>query len=293
VNLKWFAIPLATGAGSGLFLSPRNVSTSRSALVIMLHGLGEDSIFPQWHWATSLVARGIPVLSVTWDGHGEFGHSVLDISSATRTIPLVLQKIYGDSAGSTSDSVADAPRCFLMGNSFGAVLSLVAATRPEIPALVSGVIAVSPMVCIDVSRHQPREFLSKLSPRSFVRDVFPRMSLYGWDAMESKSGLFKGERARVRMRVGIDPLDQVRAFLAETVSRRQLLRNVRVPVLWLHGVKDHIVPLEKAVPIMSEIPSALFSHFDEKRGHRLMAMSSEIPEYAARFVEKCIDLHRC
>jgi pimeloyl-ACP methyl ester carboxylesterase len=260
VQARWFSVPLASGIGVAALLTPASASTSRRALVILLNSYGPGGMASEWPWISSLLAKGLSVLSVELDGHGE-GASLWDAAASSRSIPLLLHKLYSDSASAFLVRSDDLPRCFLMGNSLAGTMALVAATRAEVASVVSGVVVVSPMVALPRSRGSKTLKAGKTIPRALG----------------------------FRKRVGVDPVDQVRAFLAENVERQGLFKKVRVPVLWMHGARDRLVPVEKAMPIMTSIPAALFSHIDEKRGHSLMKASAEISNYAANFIEQCVD----
>ena len=172
----------------------------------------------------------------------------------------------------------------------GAMLALLAATRSDTAPLLGGVVAVSPLITSPLRQGRLSDLLERYRPGSFFRDVVPRFSFYGMGALDGMRSVFKRTRTTVRFRVGVDPLEQVRAFVQEIFEDRQVLREVRVPVLWLHGARDRVAPLERVSSLMKTIPSARFVHIDEKRGHRTMAMSSSMPEYIARFLEKCLDM---
>ncbi len=259
-QVRWFSVPLASGVGSSALFMPSNQAGVRQSLVIFFNSYGQGGVTAEWQWIASLLARGLPVLSVDLDGHGE-GVSAWDAAMCTRSIPLILHKIYSSVGDTMLSRSASLPKCFLMGNSLSATMALIAATRPEAEGVLSGVVAVSPMVALPKARGGKSLKQRKTVPKALG----------------------------FRKRAGVDPVDQVRAFLAENVERQELLRQVRVPVLWMHGARDRLVSVDRATLIMTTISSALFSHIDEKRGHSLMKASVEISNYAARFIEQCVD----
>ncbi|MBX9703302.1 MAG: hypothetical protein K2X39_04030, partial [Silvanigrellaceae bacterium] len=89
----------------------------------------------------------------------------------------------------------------------------------------------------------------------------------------------------LRLKVGIDYLEQLKDFTHETFAVRRILRNVKSPVLWIHGMKDNIFPYEKTAALMMEIESALFQYADEKREYLLMPFADEIINYSLEFIE--------
>lgn len=265
VSARWFSVPLASGVGKAVFFHPTNKAKERKSLVILLHALGRVSMVSEWQWVQALVAKGVPVLAVEWDGHGT-GSLLWDVAQVTRSVPLILHKLYATGGNPLLSRQEECPKCFLMGNSFGATLALLAAARPEMPSVVRGVVAISPMVALAGSR----------------ADGAPRKRFRG-GGKALRDSLFS-------MGIGVDPFDQVRAFLRESLDAKNLLQEIRVPVLWMHGARDSLVPVDLAMGRMGRISSALFAHIDESRGHKLMNASPEIANYAAKFIERCIDV---
>lgn len=287
LDVHHFQVPLASGIGASLLARPKDEGARRDVLVILFHGMGDDCTYPHWHWIESMVQRGLSVLSVDWDGHGVTGGSLLDMQSASRSFMLIIQKIYGEQGASDLGKVRPGPHLFLMGHSAGGALALLSVTRPEVTSLVKGVIAVSPAVVVASDSETKREALCYLRPSAWLKDLLGRVPHYGVMGLVPAVGKFRRKSFPIRLRVGIPYAEQLRTFVRETFEARRVLRDVAVPVLWLHGSRDRVVPYERAARIMSDIPSAMFCHLDDKRGHLRMVFSHEIPAYAARFIETC------
>lgn len=286
IAFESFSVPLATGVGDALLAVPKSRSRTRDALVIMLHGLGDDCTVPFTQWQETLAAKGFASLSVTWDGHGPTGHSALDFAAATRSLPLILERLYGTGKQHEGWKPRSGPQCFLAGYSMGATLALIAATRPDVARVVNGVIAVSPIVALKLSRQTPADLFASYRPEVVLNDRLPRVAHDGVAAaFEPARTSFLGPFAdSVRFHVGIEPSAQIRNFVEETFVQRRILQSIHVPVLWMHGVRDRVVPVRAAAPLFREIPAALFTHMDRLRGHRLMVLSQETREYVLSFL---------
>lgn len=286
-SVAYFSVPLASGVGSAVLISPAGIGKESSyvPLVIMLHGLGDDCTYPCWHWMHALVAQGIAVLSVDWDGHGASVSSHLDVQQATRSVPLILQKLYGNLGEAGYGAIRPGPDCFLMGFAAGAALALMTAARPEMVDLLKGVIAISPTVILEGTVDSKTELLNCLRPFSVLHDVVGRISYYGVSGVLPALSQKRKRNFPLRMRVGSSPVDQMRVFVNETFQVRKVLRQIQIPVLWMHGRKDQVAPYEKAMELMTEIPAAMFSYVDESRGHLRMSLSEDISTYAATFVD--------
>lgn len=285
-DVKYYSVPVATGVSASVLVTPLNKSNALNTLVILCHGLGDDCVYPMWHWIDALVSEGVSVLSVDWDGHGAGGAALLDFQEATRSLPLLLQKLYGQSGATEFVVGREGPQCFLMGHSTGAAFALIAATRPDVVQVVRGVIAVSPAVSVNPVQGATREALSFLNPFSWIRDLWSKIPYYGFRGLFPAAGRYRRQDFPIRLRVGIDYTEQVRSFVNETFEVRRVLRGIQVPVLWLHGARDMIAPTDKVMRLMEEIPSGLFSHIDYSRGHLQSAFSHQIPQYAAKFIRR-------
>ncbi len=285
-----YFVPLANGVGSAVLASPKEPRAGEPVLVILCHALGFDSTYPYWHWIEALNSKGLHVLSIDWDGHGVNGGSSLDMQTASRSLPLVLQKLYGEGGSAQLTSHRKGPACFLMGHAAGASYGLLTASRADCAKIISGVIAVSPTVntCHDGSFK--RERWTVLSPAAWFKDFLGLLPFYGLSGVIPPSFKRQQKSFPLRLRIGIDTEVQLANFVNETFAARRVLRNVKTPVLWFHGARDKRVPLERALSLMTEIPSALFTHVDENRGHTRIMYSAEVPAYAAKFIDACANL---
>lgn len=289
-EFNYYSVPLAHGTGTAVLAAPKEPRPGEPVLVILTHALGFDATYPYWHWIEALNAKGLHVFSIDWDGHGVSGGSSLDMQTATRSLPLILQRIFGESGASVLSLSRPGPLCFLMGHAAGAAYGLLAASRADCAKLLSGVIAVSPTVntCSDGTFR--RERFSVLNPMAWVKDFLSLVQFYGLSGVIPPSFKRQLRNFPVRLRIGIDRDVQLADFVTETFVSRKVLQSVQTPVLWFHGARDKRVPLERALALMSEIPSALFTHIDDKRGHTRMMYATEIPAYAAKFIDVCASL---
>jgi alpha-beta hydrolase superfamily lysophospholipase len=295
-NLRFFSIPLSSGVGFAVLAEPMNQMLGKVAaktpffpenrpLVILLHALGDDCVYPLWHWQEQLLLQGLSVLSLEWDGHGPELSSHLDLQTATRSLPLVLQKIFCEKGHGMLANGIPKMKVFLMGHSMGAALALICASRPEMRSFLSGIVAVSPTVSLQNSSfYRQKERMEFFRPSVWMRDLLGKTPYYGFSSLLS---FRKQNHLPLRFKAGADPIGQVNAFVKETFHERRILRSVETPVLWMHGAKDHFVPFSEARPLMLEMPTALFSHVDRERGHVRMAFCQNVPLYAARFISRC------
>lgn len=289
-EFSYFSVPLANGIGTAVLASPKEARPGEPVLVILCHGLGFDSTYPYWHWIDALNMKGFHVLSIDWDGHGVNAGSALDMQTASRSLPLVLQKLYGESGAVQLSPTRRGPLCFLMGHAAGAAYGLLTASRQDCAKIISGVIAVSPTVNTGTDGFFKRERWAILNPMAWFKDFLALIPYYGLSGVIPPSAKKQQKSFPLRLRIGIDHEIQLANFVNETFAARRVLQNLQTPVLWLHGARDKRVPFERALSLMTEIPSALFTHVDENRGHTRIMYAVEIPAYAAKFIDTCASL---
>lgn len=290
VSVSFYEVPLSTGPGTAFLSVPKGVESAQKSLVILLHGLGDDCAYPLLHWIKFLNGNGMSVLSFDWDGHGVKGSSILDFQQATRSLPLLIYRLFGEDNRVGLSEKRTGPTCFLMGHSMGASYALIAVTKNDLAKNIDGVIAVSPALSINSYSRSMGELWNYLYPTAWLKDFLNKFSYYGFDGIFPATGSFKRNSFPLRMRTAVGYIDQAKNFVYETFEKRRILRDVKVPVLWMHGMKDHIAPYSQVASLMMEIPSAFFAHNDEKRGHLRMAFSDQIPKYCSSFIKQCYDL---
>lgn len=290
VSVTYYDVPLSSGPGTAFLSVPRGMESAQNSLIILMHGLGDDCSYPLLHWIRFLNTNGLSVLSFDWDGHGIDGSSVLDFQQATRSLPLLIERLYGTESGIGLSAKRKGPACYLMGHSMGASFALIAATRNDVSRNINGVIAVSPALCINSYSRAAAELWNYFYPSAWVKDFLNKFSYYGVDGLLPAAGSFKRKSFPIRMKTAINYAEQARHFVSETFEKRRILRDIKSPVLWMHGMKDKIAPYPMVASLMMEIPSGFFAHNDEKRGHLRMAFSDQIPKYCSSFIKQCYDL---
>jgi alpha-beta hydrolase superfamily lysophospholipase len=283
---EYYSVPLASGCGTAVLTvaTADKQSTEFKPLIILFHALGQDSVSPFWHWINELASNGIAVLSVDWDGHGAGSYSLLDLQEATRSIPLIIQRLYGEDGGTGLNAPRNGPKCFLMGYSFGASLSLIASTREDIKKHIYGIIAVSPVLQVQSFMNKLKEVRSFFTPRAWFSDFANKFFYYGIWGLLPAYGSFKRKYFPIRLKLDIDYTQQAREFVHETFENRKILKKVNAPVLWIHGFNDHVSSYSKTSKLMMEIRSAFFTVCDESRGHLRMVFNDKIINYSIKFI---------
>ena len=268
-----------------------NYNDKKGILVLLFHDICHDSTYPLWHWISSLNAQGISVLTIDWDGHGGSGNSYFDVQETTRSIPLILQRLFGSTGGKKLGKERKGPLCFLMGHGLGASYSLIAATRQDVSQHVAGVIALSPSIVLDKSSSIFGDAWSLFSLPAWTSDFANKFSYYGFGWIWGIIWGLSSKKFPLRAKLYISADEQVKKFVHEAFSERKLLRHVKTPVLWLHARKDSHASYLKSLPLMMEIPTAFFSYHDEERDYLRMALSDKIQYFCSEFIGRFKSSH--
>jgi alpha-beta hydrolase superfamily lysophospholipase len=185
---------------------PKNVPVER--MIFLLHAFENDCTYPFWHWMQSLCKTGSAVLSIEWDGHGACGQSLCDISLTTRSMPILVYRLFENT---------DYPKIpfFLMGHSFGGSLALIAGAQQNVQKQFSGVIAISPLITVHSNAKHFYEKESYLHPFGILKDY---IMLYGY---YRKKFFLNTTIESARMRVNIPVLEQIRQFTQEFFKEKR------------------------------------------------------------------------
>jgi alpha-beta hydrolase superfamily lysophospholipase len=238
-----YARPQAGGEVSAYRLVPRDPS----ARAVVVHGAGNDALYPQAALFRALVSRGVEVFSFDVDGHGAESTTVFS----------------GDAVrGAISAAVAEAERggedlpLHLIGHSLGGSLVLDALVTRFVPHAASAIVLSSPVsVHLDL-----RVALAEL------RGFFRRATLgqrvhYGLWGMVPAVGPLKRRAYPIRGAAEAGRSFAYVAAVQRLLREMDLARSaeeIGVPVLLVYGGADRLVPPEQGRRLAERIPSAEF-----------------------------------
>jgi pimeloyl-ACP methyl ester carboxylesterase len=269
-----FHVPVGSGVSRGLLLYPKNREPSQ--LVVFSHTLFQPLTFPNWMFFKSLLAGGSAVFAVELDGHGTSDAGHFDFQQASRSLPLVLSKLYS--------RLPNLP-FILCGQSVGAIYSLLYAARQEAPGLIKALVVLSPaLTAQNFKSVQKKSALAYLHPSS-VRYFWSQAPYYGWKVALN---LFRNQfspRTPVRLHLQLHPFEQLNAFTQEFLAQRQILAQIKIPTLWIHGRKDMFVPFEMAERYMRQIQAPLFCHVESNKDHLDVLVSQRVSDYVCSFLQ--------
>ncbi len=225
-------IPMAEGVMPGLYIVPKN--GARHAICV-LHGSGCDKTYYAWRLADALIARGMAVLLVDLDGHGE-----------SRRLQRWPESLEVPIAG-VSWLAARHAAVSLIGISLGGCLAAHA---------VAGGLPVARLVLLEAPPRlrfthadQRSEAIALLQP--FVFDILAESSLY-----------YQLLQVIDLIRAQYTP--QIRAAIStwELIDRCALTTNVariNTPLMLIYGERDAIVKPSQAHEVRTAAPAS--AHF--------------------------------
>jgi pimeloyl-ACP methyl ester carboxylesterase len=244
----------------------------------MMHGMGDDAVYPLWPWIEALTARGIAVLSVDWDGHGHGGTSTLSFDRAPRSVGTILGRLFERTL-----RIAPLRACVAVGFSTGAALVLAAAARDrDARRHIASIVAVSPAVTVGPTVAGGLELLAFADPDAWRADLAPAARYYGRAGLVPAFGSFRRGDFPIRLEQPGDYPGKVRDFANATFASGSAIRAIDADVLWIHGRRDHVVPYEAARMRMKE--ARRLTAWSSERGHLRTSLSGELATRVASHV---------
>lgn len=281
-EMRHYLLPASLGLTSGYAFFAQKRPAGREILVVMTHGLGESPCASQWPWIHSFLKVGVHVLALALDGHEPSPEAPLaqfDVRQASRTLPLVLQKLF-----SVRSEAEDHPvDIFLAGSALGATYCLMAACRQEFRNRLRGIICVSPSLSSVASPelHFQRPRLRR--PVQLVRDAASLSPYYGvmgfcriWNRPD--------EHMKETQALGGRLEAQLQRFIHDHVRGGEAFTRVAAPVLWIQDDARKNEQAAAVYQLMDKIPSPLIRYSDPHRSARNIQYSRVWPERAAEFV---------
>jgi pimeloyl-ACP methyl ester carboxylesterase len=224
-------IPAESGLVPALHIVPRG---GARAAVCYVHGSGSDKIFYTWNIAEALLERGLAVLLIDMDGHGE--------SPRPQDFPRCLAAVYGAAAWLRERYAGVG----FVGMSLGGCVAA-RAVAEGLP--VDALVVVEAPPYLRLSHEQVRREALRL-----LRPMVMRQLRYGSAYFHIRCWL---DTPRIRARLGtwdlIDALDLLGSL--RRIGEDGAAGPVPpVPLLLVYGGLDAIVPPERAAQVAEARP---------------------------------------
>jgi alpha-beta hydrolase superfamily lysophospholipase len=238
-------VPYFDGSAGRVYFRAWRAPAPRSAAVVFLHGFGEHSGL--YHrLGDALTAAGIDLWALDEIGHG--------LSDGPRAVIKSIDDLVQNGRRLTALAGAAEPGCpiFLAGHSLGAAAAAVSASRD--PAAYQGLILsgapLSPLEWVtDLSAGGAGVTLS-LDPADLSADPFYL------DELENDPLAFTGAEGAGSL---LNTLPPAWAELQASFSRMPL------PVLFVHGAQDPIVPVAVARDWSARVPGGRLAELADAR----------------------------
>ena len=261
-TITYYNLLVSTGLSKAVLFEPKK--NSQNTLVIFVHDFGHDATYLFWKWIKQFTESGISVLCFDWDGHGNSSKSELDLQQATRTLPLIVQRLYGDRQNLNSfQKDPDEPRCYLLGYALGGIYSLIAGSHDYLSKVLDGIVSICPI--LSKSYYQDhlfsrRKFFS--NPLSYfkLRKYYQHLSKYKTHQLASHK-----RRLPVRMSISVNHMKQLHQFIKEVIEKRKILNYVKVPTLYISNSEISQDMHSASISFLQNFPSSLFVY---QNGHK-------------------------
>lgn len=216
-----------------------HIKDQNRPIVIFLHGLGNDAIFPNLDFFRHLLMSGYNVVTTDLDGHGSSSTSTLSSTTIMTLAPDLIQQL--------DQIFVGRPRFHLVGYSFGAALLLDFAVHN--PERVQSLSLVGMPMALRFNYGFMTEALSpfKGSYRQSLRD-------YGFAGIQPAFGPWL--RGRYPVRVSEKETGsylQVAATAIDAIDPMSKLRLVTFPTLCVTGSLDFIANASATAEFLDSI----------------------------------------
>lgn len=220
-------LPSGQGLTVGVLLLPRTEAGQEGAprqaqMVLLLSALGQNALSSNWLWVQQALARGMAVLAIALDGHSASAQALFDPRLATRTLPLVIDRLF---------RLPSVPVLHVIGHGFGATLAWLAACRPDAALRLRSVACLSPWCVWQGRLESESEWPPVGQPLRFCRDGLRLARLYGPLGV---ARMWRGDSVKTLRRklfAGTSLEAQMAVFLQESIRVSDLLTRAEVPVL--------------------------------------------------------------
>ena len=216
------------GDNQGVIVTPFALTDSVPWMIV--HGTGNDHLFPQLHLIQYLARRGRQVICLDVDGHGGGSSTTLgdhSVNCCTEQVAWILDHL-------------NKPAVHLLGQSLGGALAIQAAA--ELPDTVRSLCVVSTPVRLGIGTLRIVEELAAVARPSLYRQI----DFYGHWGVLPALGRFKRWEFPVRTQPQGDGERGYVATVARLFERLDIgsvAARVSCPCLLVYGALDPIAPL--------------------------------------------------
>lgn len=235
--------------------------------VLLLHGFGEDPSV--YNTLVGQLEGKYTVVRPVWPGSGGSSlplyHSVCaPLLSLDTYAELIYQLLFRLKIGN----------CTILGHSMGGYITL--AFAQLYPAKVKGFGLLHSSAFADneeraLKRKKGIEIIRNDGTEKFLKSVVP--NLYCKSFREECPGIVNGH-FRTAMKISGQTLITYYSAMLARPDRTSILRNAKVPVLFITGKEDAVVPLDDALAQASLAPTTFF-HILDRSAHMGMLENPE------------------
>ena len=250
-------------------------ANGQGQILVLLHGFCETHEI--WNKIAPLLARDMKVITPDLPG---FGRSSL--SSSHITIDSVAEDVAVWLKGITAEKV------FMMGHSLGGYITLAVAEKYPERLKAFGLLNSTAFSDDDAkkeNRTKTIEFLEKNGKDIFLDSFIP--GLFS-DARSSEGKALVKEAREIAGKTTLAAMIAYTQAMRNRPSRIHLLQKKNLPVFFVAGKKDEVIPEQKSKEQMQVIQNGQ-SFFLEKTAHMSMM---ENPEELARLIKYFVNQHK-
>lgn len=281
-TITYYNLIVSTGLTKAALFEPKK--NGQNTLVIFVHDFGHDATYLFWKWIRLFTESGLSVLCFDFDGHGISSKSELDLQEATRTLPLIIQRLYGESQNTKTfqKKASFEPKCYLLGYALGGIYSLIAGSHDYLSNVLNGIVSICPI--LSKTYYHDYLFSKKhafTKPLSYfkLRKHYSHLSQFKTQELASQS-----RRLPVRLSISVNHMNQLYQFINEVIEERKILNFIKVPTLYINNSEISKEMHSKSISFLQNFPSSLFVYQNRHKNLIEILNDELIIQYCKDFI---------
>ena len=128
-----------------------------------------------------------------------------------------------------------------------------------------------------------------VKPSCWKNILIKKIKFYGISGLVPAFWKFKRKKFPIRLALKDNYADQLRKFSMQKFNEERCLKEIKKPVLWLHGTADGVIPFKDATVYKDDIENILTFHKVTGFNHYELSFSDYAPVHISEWILRFFD----